>query len=401
MDQSETTRNTGALEEVIYIKIFRNQVEEKLGWGTSEEWNHNDYLKLSEKISESSGLNISVTTIKRIWGKVKYSGAPTITTLNALASFLGYESWRGFKMEQNDRIEKEAVAERKENNWVEAKQDKQVRARGSRNITMFIIAFTALVLFTLGFFYTFGLDNTLKKGINEEKAVFNSEPVTKGVPNTVIFNYDVSSLDFDSAFIQQNWDRRRRQRISKEDRQLTSVYYYPGHFRAKLVVDNKIIKEHGLLVPSDGWLGFIEGAGDNAAPTYFYPQELINRGQMQVNKSLIVGDKQLPSGNFFITYSNVRDFGLNGDDFTLETTIKNDLAEGGLTCQQSYIYLDGESGLIGFPVSALGCVGNIGLEAGEVHISGKNSDLSAFGADLNNWTKLKCIVKNKEKLSFL
>lgn len=401
MNQSGTTRNTSSNEEAVYIEIFRNKAEEKLGWGKSEEWSHNDYLELSEKVSEASGLNISVTTIKRVWGKLKYNGAPTITTLNALACFLEYESWRSFKIEQNDQIEKEAAADKKEHDEIEATQEKQIGTKASKIRVLFPIGFAALALLTLIFFISFKYYNPSEKVINKEKVLFNSEPVTTGLPNTVIFNYDVSSFDFDSAFIQQNWDPSRRQRIKKENKQLTSVYYYPGHFNAKLVVDNNIIMEHGLLIPTNGWLGFIDGAENNVAPTYFYPKELIKEGHMQADKSVMVGEKASTSHNFFITYSNAKDFGLNGDDFTLETTIKNSLAEGGLTCQQSYIYLDGESGLIGFPVSALGCVGSIGLEAGDVNISGKNSDLSSFGADLNEWTKIKCIAKNKKVAFFI
>src|SRR5690349_20029493 len=67
--------------------------------------------------------------------------------------------------------------------------------------------------------------------------------VSEGVPNSVVFDYDASTAPVDSVIIQQSWDERLRTKVSKRDHQHTSIYYTPGFFKAKLVVNNEIVRE--------------------------------------------------------------------------------------------------------------------------------------------------------------
>ncbi|HNP97106.1 MAG TPA: hypothetical protein PKJ63_15810, partial [Cyclobacteriaceae bacterium] len=79
------------------IQSCLRKIESQLGWGNGEEWSTQDFESLSKKIQESTGVALSVATLKRIWGKIKYDSKPTVTTLNALAQFVGYENWRTYK----------------------------------------------------------------------------------------------------------------------------------------------------------------------------------------------------------------------------------------------------------------------------------------------------------------
>ena len=58
--------------EDFFIQKCRSQIEIQLGWGSSDLWTNQDFETLSEKIQEATGTYISLTTLKRIWGKVKY-----------------------------------------------------------------------------------------------------------------------------------------------------------------------------------------------------------------------------------------------------------------------------------------------------------------------------------------
>src|SRR5205823_517844 len=75
----------------------RQLIEEKVGWGRSDGWATQDFERLSERIAEQTGVSLSVTTLKRVWGRVKYESAPTATTLTTLVQFVGYENWPHFK----------------------------------------------------------------------------------------------------------------------------------------------------------------------------------------------------------------------------------------------------------------------------------------------------------------
>src|SRR5882672_1090410 len=86
-----------SIQEKDYIEIYKKQEEDHLGWGTSDEWTNQDFEKLSELIFEKTGVRLSASALKRVWGKVKYDSAPALTTLNTLAQFSGFENWRSFR----------------------------------------------------------------------------------------------------------------------------------------------------------------------------------------------------------------------------------------------------------------------------------------------------------------
>ena len=80
------------------IKLY----ESNTGWGDSNEWRNQDFVILSEKIHERTGVVLSHVTLKRVWGKVKYDSLPSTHTLNTLVQFLGYECWRDFRSQNGN-----------------------------------------------------------------------------------------------------------------------------------------------------------------------------------------------------------------------------------------------------------------------------------------------------------
>jgi hypothetical protein len=78
--------------------------------------------------------------------------------------------------------------------------------------------------------------------------VFTSEPVAKGIPNTVIFHFDIGDLVPQKMEIQQSWDSTKRFTVTPDMTMAASTYYFPGYFRAKLLLDGQIVKEHDLFI---------------------------------------------------------------------------------------------------------------------------------------------------------
>ncbi|HTE27886.1 hypothetical protein [Flavitalea sp.] len=81
------------------ISTCLHLIEQKIGWGSCANWATQDFGRLSEMIATETGVSLSVSTLKRIWGRVKYDSAPTLSTLNALATFLSYENWHVYKQQ--------------------------------------------------------------------------------------------------------------------------------------------------------------------------------------------------------------------------------------------------------------------------------------------------------------
>ena len=78
-------------------------IEQQLGWGEATQWHNDVYIELSERIHKDTQVLLSPTTLKRVWGRVNYSSAPSITTLNTLAKFAGYHNWREFKNQAKEK----------------------------------------------------------------------------------------------------------------------------------------------------------------------------------------------------------------------------------------------------------------------------------------------------------
>src|SRR5476649_972948 len=85
------------------IEKTKKLFESNTGWGNSDEWTNQDFVVLSDKIQERTGVPLSHVTLKRIWGKVKYDSLPNTHTLDTLVQFLGYENWRGFRSQYGNR----------------------------------------------------------------------------------------------------------------------------------------------------------------------------------------------------------------------------------------------------------------------------------------------------------
>src|ERR1700754_2469433 len=81
-------KNDSALQQC------RLLIESSLGWGDAASWTNEDFDTLSESIFDKTGVRLSVSTLKRIWGKVKYDSSPNMGTLNALARYAGFEGCR-------------------------------------------------------------------------------------------------------------------------------------------------------------------------------------------------------------------------------------------------------------------------------------------------------------------
>ena len=377
----------------------RRLIEEKVGWGRSDGWATQDFERLGEQIADQTGISLSVTTLKRVWGRVRYESAPTATTLNALVQFIGYENWSHFKDKQpNDAppIDLLLQSERVDRESVQlpglASSDWKY---GYRN--WWIGA--GLVASLLGisvFFLNYAMPEPLSPG----DFSFSSRPVTKGLPNSVVFHYDATASPTDSVFIQQSWDPRRRDLVPKNGHEYTSIYYAPGYYRAKLVIGKQIVQQHNLMILSDGWHVAVMR---EPVPVYFTPKEAIRNGALGLSVADIEA-RNIPMQpqSSKVLYRYVREFErLNAKNFVFETRLKNDFRKGSSACQHVSILILCKNQYLSIPLSAKGCIADLNVYLAGHYAEAKTTDLSAFGADLSTWVDVRCEVRNKHVQLFV
>lgn len=389
---------SGMHSDEYYIEKTKKLFEVATGWGDSSDWTNQDFVVLSEKIQEKTGVALSHVTLKRVWGKVKYDSLPNTHTLDTLVQFLGYENWRAFKSQNGNGVSHIATAEPVSTVPVAGEIKNEAPAKKRKpylKAGLFIICIAAIVVSIL---------STRKKTppvITDSDYKFSSKKVVSvGLPNSVVFNYDATRSPYDSVIIQQSWDKHLQVKVSKNEHQHTSIYYYPDYYKAKLIVGTRIVSMHRLLIKSDGWLPAVTQA---PVPVYFKKDEVIANGKMSlpIEKIQAKNVKLQPTPSD-VLYSNVREFGeIYSDNFTFETSVKNDYREGASVCQLSKIYILCEGTAIGIPLCAKGCISTLDLLFTNYWVSGKHVDLSVFGVDFSSWVKVRIETKNRKAQIFL
>ncbi|WP_303918096.1 hypothetical protein [Draconibacterium sediminis] len=367
---------TEAEQEKKFVKIIVQQIAEKLHVKDPEQLQQRDYENLNLLIQEKTGINLSVSTLKRI-SKNQFQRIPQKNTLNALAQFLDYKDWYDFK----DNHAHTPVAKRKSR-----RLNFKFRKRALYiPVTAIVAALFAVILFNS------------KPAQSYAEASFTSRTnVSSGVPNTVIFDYDISMYDFDSAFIQQSWDARRRAEIKRHEKYSTSVYYYPGYHRAKIMINDQLVKEIPVYITTSGWLSLIQNPENDLIPIYVN-EKCINNNQIYISPETVKAHHiDLSKNNHATCFYYVNEnFSGDSDNFSFESRIKNNIDEGALACQICEISIFAEYGRHVIQLANPGCIGSIFQKFGTEYAMGTNNDLSAFGTDLNNWNTVKLEISNK------
>ncbi len=378
------------------IEKTKRLFESDTGWGDSNEWTNQDFVILSEKIQERTGVALSHVTLKRVWGKVKYDSLPNTHTLDTLVKFLGYENWREFKSQNgNGTASAKNMDEIVLNGGHTEIGEPSNKHRGLKRIVFIALP---LVIVAVAIFL---MRMSNKPKISDSDYSFSSKTVVSaGLPNSVIFNYDATKAPTDSVIIQQSWDTHLQVKVSKYDHQHTCIYYYPDYYKAKLIVGGKIVQMHRLLIRSNGWLPIVL---QSPVPVYFTKDEVTREGNMalsaqKMQEHNIKMQPQPPT----VMYSNVSDFGeIYSDDFVFETSVKDDYNEGAAACQQVRLYILCEGTAVGIPLCSKGCISDLDLLFTNFYTSGKKEDLSKFGVDFNSFVKVKVVSKNRKASIYL
>jgi hypothetical protein len=357
------------------IKQLLNIIEQQLDWGSADAWQTKDFENLNLLIFERTKVSLSASTLRRLWGRVEYNHLPSTTTLDTMARFAGFESWRAFT-KQNKPAETTAS-----NNTVIPTPIKQ-KPVWQLKAVIIIVAVAATTLIAM---YIKKEPVAAAKGVYS----FSYKPVTRDIPNSVIFSYDAKAAPTDSVFIQQSWDPQTRALVDKNHHQHTSVYYRPGSYHAKLVVNNHIVAERPLLLATNGWLGLIAHI---PVPVYLNKGEYTAADVMGVTASTIQKNNiamgpQPPMVEFY----NVGNFDAAPlNDFAYSVELKNTYHEGAAACSFINVSLITNGVPVIFRLSSKGCISDLNLLDGQNMVSGKSNDLSGFGADLSAWIKVSC-----------
>ena len=85
-----------------YIQLLRLRVEDELGTPMRTP---KDFDALSESIFQKVHLQLSSSTLKRIWGYLATASLPRQSSLDVLAQYVGYANFQAFCQSQESNVE--------------------------------------------------------------------------------------------------------------------------------------------------------------------------------------------------------------------------------------------------------------------------------------------------------
>ena len=411
------------LDESSYLTRCCQLIEEIWQNGKSKHWRDSDYKVLSTLISEKAHISISPDTLKRLFGKIKTFRTynPQAETKNALAIFLDFKNWEEFKKSSQfstaeSKINTQfATSKTQQNGNAETSNStnpslvSQPIQEDTRKINAFV--WISLVLL-MGIASYFIINSEKKKSFTnainkttEQKIVFTSKSLKGLAPYTVVFQYDISSVNSDSIYIDygyKDFGYIDKELLSKDKHTITHYYDAPGFYEVRVLVGQKVLSTLEVEITFNSWKSQIYL--NNKKIVFVDDKVLLNNYKQsrayislpQIH-SIGIDTNQVD----WIEFRNIQAFPIDGENFIFETRFKNNKSEGGVHCLESIIRILGQNNILRLQFNKLGCSRWAIVQFGEKEFDGKYTDLSPFSTDVSIWRTVRLEAINKKVKVFL
>jgi hypothetical protein len=170
----------------------------------------------------------------------------------------------------------------------------------------------------------------------------------------------------------------------------------PGCNTAYLLSDKKVIAKTVFFTETDGWC--VDGTMDpyREAHRWALPKtSLASGGRLYTPSTIMQESIRKKYGYYFLSYYNIRNFHVSGDNLAFEARFRNNSNEQNSSCYDMIFNLIGTSGIQRMHFLSTGCTSYIRMNFGDLNLSGDQQDLSQFGINIQSWNKVRLEVSNK------
>jgi hypothetical protein len=366
----------GAAEkDLTVIDGLKRCVEEKLGWGPGNEWTHQQYEELCDRINSETKILLSTNTVKRFFGKIQSNSLPGKTTLNTFARFCGFESYYDFAEKNTEYPNSHQITPGKIRFFNPYNNKKLV----------LIATFIAVILASAIFIFT----NYQKEKLLEQMQF--SQTWKEGfVPFTQIFKYQVSPAFSDTIhFIEHS---KGGIALSTQDSIFSWMHFVPGFRKVSFTSGNRILWENTYMVKTRGWLFIFPWGG-------LEPRKYISldscKSYLTVSDELLNKNKiDLVQDGGWAHYFNAQNFNAEGTDFTLSTTFRNPIKTGTQQCQNVIVSVECETFEFRLHFTQTGCQKFAEINMGNEIFGGIQNDLTSLTFEMDQWQTISINSKN-------
>ena len=377
------------------LRQLKQQIQQKAGLTEQPVLTQKDFDFLLYYVQDKTGQALSLTTLKRIW-RDEYQRLPHLSTLNMLAQIAGDSDWHTAKKAfvEAGHSKTPGLQDSKSSATTPAGSDAGTPTAGVPHgwaaiLQMIVSAGIILIILVGALMYL-----TVHTTTADSTAVvtFSAQPTTDAsIPNSVVFSYDVKGLKGDHFYIQQSWDPSRRIEISADNTRQTDIYYEPGYHYAKLLSNNKVLREIPVHIRYKAW--FVRFRFPDGALLRVEPSGLDTVGHLGLKIPPLQQLSRPLDGTFQLGYMLSKDFDLPADALSFEVSIRFETAYAP-PCPLVNLLIKGDADYAWITLGNKGCESELGIRIGDRQIHGKTNDLSALGIDAFAWQKLKVDVQN-------
>ncbi len=343
-------------------------IEEKVGKGKSQEWTDGVFAQISDEILAETKVVLSKNTLKRLFGKMRTPNDyhPQRETRNALAKFAGYENWNQFVVTKTGKVP-------------DVNQD-SVSIKLPRRNTWLVVA--AILLVGLAAWYFTSEPQPPPTNIPLSLTIKN--PVDTA-PYTLVAKYDSTYEGINSCILSLGDEFQ----LSSQSSTYTEFMELPV-FTWLFVKNGKdLIFSQTVHALSKGWEAFYQ---KKKKYTKVPNQVWKKPGKVSFDKKWFA-DRNLDTSRFEIQFRNVKNFELDGDNFTFETRVlKHSQLQ---SCSGNTYKIFGEGGHLEVSLFSPFCAQHNFINLNELFISGRTNDLTDLGHKVGEYLTIKMEVKNK------
>jgi hypothetical protein len=375
------------------LNAIVNSCERRFARGAASSWTHSDFVDLSQEILRDTKVNISPSTLKRIFGKVSVDDdyLPQQATTEALEKFGGHSTPDISQIPPPQASPVQEVMPAVEPALVPAAEPviNLPQPKGLKDhkvaLTVAVTLLILLGLLSLKFFWP------------ESKPTGRITLTgTEGVLPATAFFVLQTPAGKDSLFVDFG-DKSAVTYVVPDQKSVAHNYLYPGVFIVKFRTRQDTVSTTRVFVRSNGWLGLGFNRPQDL-PNHYYAFTAVRTGPDSLYH--VANDELYKTGldtisPFFTRLCNFAPVVSDLDNFVFEATFRNQAHGKRINCRSSQFQVTGLKNILRFKLVSPGCSYRILNVVGERNFRGNQMNLSQFVINPDQWNTVKLVNRNK------
>lgn len=171
--------------------------------------------------------------------------------------------------------------------------------------------------------------------------------------------------------------------------EVTLTVSQPNLYRFSLFSDNNVFDTERVLLPSDGWVGYL----NHKIPM---PSEYFTDGELMHLKEGVMLSR-FSSGDYYTTFNTFKYFNVSGDDFVLEADVKNSPEEQAIWAYDIGVDVIGFDNSITFNLLNPDAIryANMIVGSTDFKVGERKHVLEKLGVIVTDWQRLRVQCKDK------